>query len=129
MANLPALSIREPWCYAILCLDKTVENRTWPTQVRGRVVLHAAKTWDEEGACWLLEWGHRLPERSSFVLGALVGEVEIEDCRRLTVAEALGTGGDPWAFGPWCFVLGQRKRYAEPIPTRGYPGFFRVEIG
>lgn len=123
-----ALSIREPFVYAILNLGKTVENRTWCTEVRGRVVLHAAKTWDEEGAAWLRARGYELPPRESFILGALVGEARIEGCRRATVVEQEGAGGDEWACGPWCFVLGKRERYRDPILARGFPGFFRVDL-
>ena len=44
-ADLPtlALTVRQPWTWSILFLEKDIENRSWPTKVRGRVFLHAAK--------------------------------------------------------------------------------------
>lgn len=43
--NLPqlALSIRNPWAYAIVKLGKDVENRNWTTKYRGPICIHAAK--------------------------------------------------------------------------------------
>ena len=37
-----ALSIRQPWAWLILNGGKDIENRSWPTKVRGRVLVHAS---------------------------------------------------------------------------------------
>ena len=42
--SLFALSLRQPWLHAVLHLGKDVENRTWRSGFRGRVVLHASDT-------------------------------------------------------------------------------------
>jgi len=39
-----ALSIRQPWAYLIIHAGKDVENREWPTRVRGNILIHAGKT-------------------------------------------------------------------------------------
>lgn len=36
---MKALSIQQPWAWAIVKRDKRVENRTWPTTYRGRLGL------------------------------------------------------------------------------------------
>lgn len=38
-----ALSIRQPWASLIMKAGKSIENRSWPTKVRGRILVHAAK--------------------------------------------------------------------------------------
>ncbi|MGN6422004.1 MAG: hypothetical protein ACTHLA_01705 [Asticcacaulis sp.] len=38
-----ALSIRQPWIWAMLNMDKRIENRMWLTNKRGPIALHAAK--------------------------------------------------------------------------------------
>ena len=45
MTDLPdiALSIRQPWAWAILHAGKDIENRSWSTSFRGPVCIHAAK--------------------------------------------------------------------------------------
>lgn len=40
---MKALSIRQPWAWAILHAGKRVENRTWSSSFRGTFLLHAAK--------------------------------------------------------------------------------------
>lgn len=40
---LLALSIRQPWLWAILKAGKRIENRKWKTSYRGPLLLHAAK--------------------------------------------------------------------------------------
>lgn len=40
---MKAISIRQPWAFAITNLGKRVENRDRNTSVRGRVLIHAAK--------------------------------------------------------------------------------------
>jgi hypothetical protein len=39
-----ALSLREPWLWAVLHFGKHIENRKWHTSYRGPVLLHASKT-------------------------------------------------------------------------------------
>ena len=40
---MKALSIRQPWAWLILNAGKDIENRSWYTSVRGRVLIHASK--------------------------------------------------------------------------------------
>ena len=37
-----AISIRQPWASLILKCGKDIENRSWPTKFRGRILVHAA---------------------------------------------------------------------------------------
>ncbi len=37
------LSIQQPWAYAITGLGKRIENRTWGTDYRGPIAIHATK--------------------------------------------------------------------------------------
>jgi hypothetical protein len=34
---------------------------------------------------------------------------------------------DPWAFGPWCFVVAEVRLLAEPIPCRGMQGWWPLQ--
>jgi hypothetical protein len=114
-----AISIQQPWAWAILHAGKDIENRTWPTKVRGRVQIHAGKKIDKDGLQFLRLVGIEPP--SGLPTGAFVGEVTIADC-----CEDCEVAGDSekWAFGPWCFLLEKPAAYAEPIPGRGMLGFF-----
>lgn len=130
------LSIRQPWAWLILNGGKDIENRTWPTNVRGRVLIHAAKGMTEDEyqsarlmchqACGHPVYACRMPGNSPFTLprfcdlkrGGLVGEVEIIDC--------VNKSNSPWFVGPFGFVL--RNPVNKPfMPLKGRLGFFRSQ--
>jgi len=120
---LLCLSIRQPWAHMILHQGKDIENRTWPTKVRGRILIHASKgmTHDE----WVDAWDFAREDcgvamvdkaRCEILRGGIVGSVEIVDC--------VQHSDSPWFCGPWGFVL----RDPQPLaftPCRGALGFFR----
>jgi hypothetical protein len=43
-----ALSVRRPWAN-LLFRGKNIENRSWPTRYRGRLLVHAGQRWDPRG--------------------------------------------------------------------------------
>ena len=115
---LKALSIRQPWAWAILHAGKPIENRDWYTSVRGTIALHVGKTYDQSGASWIeMNFGVKIP--SDLPLGGIVGTADLIDCVR--------SHPSPWFFGPFGFVLGNPKEIPF-IPMRGRLGFFAVEI-
>ncbi len=122
------LSIRQPWAWLILHGGKDIENRTWSTPVRGRVLIHASKApVDPEDLGDLFEelyihmgmeaLAERLPEHCEYLRGGIVGSVEIVDC--------VERSESPWFRGPFGFVLRNPKPLPF-IPYRGALGFFEV---
>ena len=108
------LSVRQPYAWAIIEGIKDVANRFWPTNIRGRIYIHAGKNKTE------LEWGidnlrkHRvkpLPEEEDLVFGAIIGSVEIVDC----VESSRSRWYAPGTFG---FVLRNPIALARPIPIK-----------
>lgn len=109
---MKALSIQQPWAYAILNLGKDIENRSWPTSFRGRVLIHVGKKMDTEG----LEYLGVL--HVPFDTGGIVGSVEIVDCVQSSDSE--------WFNGTYGFVLRNPIRLPF-MACRGQLGFFDVE--
>ena len=121
---MKALSIKQPWAWLIVHGYKDVENRTWPTKFKGRIYVHAGKSFDHEGFHWLFDHRILLPGNSYFgsadyYCGGIVGEVDIVDC----VTESKS----PWFVGKYGFVLANAVAYEKPIPYKGKLGFFEVE--
>ena len=128
-----ALSLRHPWPFAILECGKDIENRIWPTRVRGRVYIHASNWWNEkivrEDLEDLLDIAQYDPEtinqKIALLLpimkmqcGHLVGSVEITGC---------WTGSDsPWFDGPFGFSLANPVPLVSAIRCRGALYFFDV---
>jgi len=117
---MKALSVRQPWAYLIVQGLKTIENRTWPTRVRGSVLIHAGKTMDPEDHLWIrLTYPDvPLPPLEALERGGIVGQCDIIACVR--------TSESRWFFGPYGFVMA----HASPLPFRplkGQLGFFEVD--
>lgn len=121
---MKALSIRQPWAWLILHGGKDIENRTWTTKFRGRVLLHAAKGMTREEyeianeLAWEINPRIVLPAFDELKRGGIIGSVEIVDC----VTES----GSPWFYDGHGFVL----RDPQPlpfVPLKGRLGFFEVD--
>ena len=122
-----ALSIRNPWPYSILHHDKDIENRSWRTPVRGRVLIHASSARPTKQD--MNDWRHLLDHMvidypdihaKDFPAGGFVGSVEIVDC--------VTDSRSPWFFGPYGFVL-RDPRPLPFMPYRGSLGFFDLPEG
>ncbi len=114
---MKALSIRQPWAWAIMAGHKKVENRSWSTLHRGPLLIHAAKAIDLAGFRLCRELGIQVPEQ--LPLGAILGQVELYD-----VVESLDS---PWFVGPMGFLVRDPRPLAEPLPWTGRLGLFEVE--
>jgi hypothetical protein len=122
---MKVLSIRQPWAWAIVSGFKNVENRTWGTAYRGRLLIHASKHEEHDDVDWVMKqvgvrlgiapfevMAHYLQRRH---LGAIVGEAQL--------VSVVGRMDSPWFFGPYGLVLNDIIRY-RPVPMRGHLGLF-----
>lgn len=85
-----ALSVRQPWAWLIVNGHKDIENRTWPTRFRGRVLIHASKGMTrqeyedvEDYLMFSTSAAVRsivLPEPDALERGGIVGTATILDC-------------------------------------------------
>jgi len=74
LLSLPVLSVRQPWASYLVSGLKSVELRTWSSQYRGWVWIHAGKRPDRE-AMDLLDVCCE-----EFRCGGLLGLAKIESC-------------------------------------------------
>ncbi|MBI4604468.1 MAG: ASCH domain-containing protein [Planctomycetes bacterium] len=110
-----ALTLRQPWAWAIIHAGKNVENRSWNTRIRGTVAIHAGMGLD---GLEYLPRGVPRPRAGDLVRGALVGLVDIVD--------VVERSRSKWFFGPYGFVLRNPRPLWKPIPCKGKLGFWKV---
>ncbi|MCA1907902.1 MAG: hypothetical protein LDL39_06035 [Magnetospirillum sp.] len=126
MTNLPeiALSVRQPWAWAIVTGGKDIENRSTFAVTKGgfdarSIAIHAAKgmTRDEyeDAAQFMAELGVTCPLPRDLVRGAIIGAA--------TVKAVVTDHDSPWFFGPRGLVLAD-QRQCDPIPAVGALGYF-----
>lgn len=99
---MKAISIKQPWASLIAHGIKNIENRTWATKYRGKVLIHASGTWfkypENDGTLGNLftdaQWEkirenydknlYSVLEPKAIIdrlpTSAIIGEVEIIDC-------------------------------------------------
>lgn len=115
-----AISIRQPWAWAIMHGRKDIENRNWTRfGVRGPVCIHAAASMTrkeyDDAAEFIRKVSGDCPAPHELVRGAILGTVEVVDMVR--------KHDSPWFFGPVGLVL-RAPEPIEPIPAVGQLGFF-----
>lgn len=138
MTTLPslALSVRQPWAWAIIHGGKDIENRDWRPGnpglgLRGSICVHAAsgmtkEEYEDARGFMEIEIGWRLkkmpsvPPARDLIRGAIIGVVDVIDVVRGSMS--------PWFVGPVGLVLAN-PRPVEPIPCKGQLGFFRWQEG
>ncbi|MBB3991317.1 hypothetical protein [Croceicoccus naphthovorans] len=122
-----AISVRQPWAWAIIHGGKDVENRVKRAITMGgmdkhdRLAVHAATgmTRDEFEAAsgfMLRTLGIVCPVPCHLVRGGIIGSVGITG--------VVKDSDSPWFFGPWALTLIDPVA-CEPIPSVGQLGAFR----
>jgi hypothetical protein len=113
-----ALTVCQPHAWAIIHGDKRVENRTWPSNHRGLLLIHSGKS-RERLRCTRYPGQ---PPDSELAFGALIGLVFMYGCGRPEQFTS------PYAEGPWCHAFSEVVPLAEPVPWRGTLGYFDVPL-
>lgn len=132
MTEQMALSLWQPWAWAVVYAGKDVENRVWRTHYRGPLLIHASKRKPPKREIrGMLEFLHehgmlvdnftteQLRELTEPKLGGVIGRVDLVDC--------VEHSDSPWFNGPFGFVLAN----PAPLPFIGIQGqrkFFKVRM-
>lgn len=136
---MKALSIKQPWAWLICSGYKDVENRSRPTDFRGRIYVHAGAKVDQS-AIPIQDYRISIGPQSfipadvsrrmcieaidDWKQGAIIGEVDITDCK-FRFGEELDSLYSKWHEpGRYGLVLANPVLYEKPIPCKGKLGFF-----
>ena len=136
---MKALTIDAPWAWAIVHGYKRVENRSWRTNHRGPLAIHAGKSTrsDAAAAAIFAELGIEGPSPESLeaLRGRVLGTVDVLD-----VVDCPHAGGDgqavqdgpcpplddPFATGPRCWLLGHPVPLDAPPAMDGQQGLWTL---
>lgn len=116
-----AITIRQPWAYAITC-GKNVENRSRPTSYRGPVAIHAGKTLDRDAMHDYRVVAAGARDRvGALVFGAVIAVADLVDCHLADTCtrEGCRVWGDPTGYH---LVLADVVALPAPVPARGALG-------
>lgn len=142
------ITIKQPWASLICSGIKDIENRTWKTNFRGRVLIHAGATsatpisvlphsvFTQDQWADIDEQTRREIVRGRQEKSAIIGSVEIVDC----VQNHSSVWAEHWANKKWfneqtksyvgferqCYnwVLANPIKFDTPIPAKGKLSFW-----
>lgn len=124
---MKALTVRQPWPWAIMIGVKPVENRSRRFHHRGPLLIHASQQEETDMVDQVLELIAdetgtavsllRNAYRQQATRGAIVGAVTVTDC----VTEHASR----WFTGPHALVLERPQRAYRPVPCRGQLGLWQ----
>jgi hypothetical protein len=105
MTEHTIISIRQPWAWLIVHGSKRIENRTWRTNYRGPILIHASSGMTRAEYESALEFmsDHNLllsgfpPRPERLERGGIIGRAQVVDC--------ISGSSDPWFMGPYGHVL------------------------
>lgn len=136
------LSIQQPWVYAMLNLGKRIENRSWGTDYRGPIALHATKPvnryelYFDLGTCYrccdgkLYNGSSEDPGYVPFINELslkLVPKISKYQPSILAVADLVDVvtvSDSKWFFGGFGLVLDNVRELPNPIPCKGKLGLW-----
>lgn len=122
-----AISLWQPWASAIPLRLKEIETRSWSTDYRGPLAIHAAQRWTrEERDFWAS--AHGVP--AILPLGAIVAVVNLSDVRPTEELEPTITPLERrfgnYEAGRFGWILTDIRALPVPVPFKGRQGFFNV---
>lgn len=126
---MKALSIKQPWAWLIANGHKGVENRNWNTKYRGEFLIHASKSFDNQGYDWVKDAFPLIdmPDKKDFETGGIVGSARIIGVVHENEKHLLCKDDYPWFFGEYGFVLDGQKPL-KMKPCKGALGFFKPDF-
>ena len=126
---MKALTIKEPWATLIIEGYKMYEFRSWKTNYRGKILIHAGMSLEKDNAQKFKDYN------LNYSKGAIIGEAEITDCIFVTkeINEKLRQI-NPLVYGKsghvekYAWKLENIKKYENPIPVKGQLGLWNYDI-
>lgn len=132
---MKTITIKQPWAHLICTGIKDIENRTWKTSFRGRVLIHASAK-NEKNFTFTQEQSDALEsinENQKFINSSIIGSVEIVDCviNHPSIWAEKGTvfaGYDKYGWSKhkpiYNWILANPIMFFESIPAKGNQGFW-----
>lgn len=134
---MKTLSLYQPWASLVVLGAKKFETRSWSTQYRGPLLIHASKKFSKADAMLCREWPFDVYIKPSMMLdfGAIIGRVDLVDCittESWTVHHQVFESewvqeeysfGD-YSHGRFAWKLKNPVKFDEPIPAKGSLGLW-----
>jgi len=125
---MKGLTIREPWATLIIEGYKEYEFRSWKTNYRGKILIHAGKTLEKNMSTRFEKYNLK------YNCGYIIGEATITDCKLVDekfskqlnrLNSVVYTNSNHIETYAW--KLENIKKYDKPIPCKGKLGLWNYD--
>ena len=125
---MKALTIKQPWAALIVNGYKKYEFRSWKTNYRGKILIHAGMSLEKDMVSRFKDYD------LNYVMGAIIGEATLEDCILVDkdFNEELRKI-DPIVYGrsnhteTYAWKLSNIVKYDKPIEIKGKLGLLNYK--
>ena len=127
---MKALSFRQPLADAVVAGLKTIDFRSLRTRHRGPLAIHASATYGPGERARLADLRRRrvrLDDPAPARLGAIIGVVEVLDCRPAAAGDGRRALVELPEAGAWAYELAGARALAAPVPCKGHTYMFEVD--
>ena len=132
--RIKALSLWQPWASLVAEGHKTYETRSWQTNYRGWLAIHAARRWKRDQQEIMRRWPYNaLPLPDPLPTGAIVAVARLVD---VLPVELLGAGEldeiehavGNFADGRYAWQLTSVITLQKPLPVAGGQGLWWWDV-
>jgi hypothetical protein len=138
---MKALTLTQPWATLVSVGAKQIETRSWSTNYRGRIAIHAAKGFprNAQNLCLMRPFSDALYTLGDLPRGAIIATAELWDIKHI-LRELPGFCGEQclpppepersfgdYAQGRYAWYLRDVKAI-EPIPVKGALGLWEWKV-
>ena len=126
---MKALTIKQPWATLIIEGYKKYEFRSWKTNYRGKILIHAGLSLEKNNSKKFENYNLKYSK------GEIIGEAELVDC--ILVDEKFNQellNINPILYGQsnhnmvYAWKLENVKKYETKIPIKGKLGLWNYEV-
>lgn len=125
---MKAITIKEPWASLIVNGYKKYEFRSWKTNYRGKILIHAGMSIEKDMLGNIKAYNIEINK------GAIIGEADLADCilvneefdEELRNIDEIVYGNNH--INNYAWKLENIKKYDKPIPIKGKLGLWNYEV-
>lgn len=130
--SMAGLSLTQPWATLVAMGMKRIETRSWKTNYRGTIAIHAAKGFPKKAQLFA-SYEHtmgrlpgRIPRGAIIALARIANCIPVEEAVLDTTALERTYGDYTYGVGRWAWLLEDVVALDEPLPCRGALGLFSL---
>lgn len=138
---MKAITVQQPWAFAIATGAKTIENRTrphpWRSAIGNRIAIHAGKAWDDTAIhderliAAAKAAGHLFTvdelDPAAYEYGVVLATADLAGVHHAGPPNGCRCAWNQWAQPDgWHLVLRDIQRLRRPLLCRGYQGLWTL---